>query len=89
MYLCVSKGGASYVAQSVKDLPAMLEFDSWVGKIPWRRKWQPNDVDCGVVMETMQGKLASSQFDFGYTEEFCITDVTPGMQNCSVYPKSN
>ena len=41
MYLCVSKGGASYVAQSVKDLPAMLEFDSWVGKIPWRRKWQP------------------------------------------------
>ena len=27
------------------------------------------DVDRGVVMETMQGKLASSQFDFGYTEQ--------------------
>ena len=27
----------------VKSLPAMLEtgFDSWVGKIPWRRRWQP------------------------------------------------
>ena len=26
------------------------------------------DVDRGVFMEPMQGKLASSQFDFGYTE---------------------
>ena len=34
------------------------------------------DVDCGVVMEPMQGKLASSQFDFGYTEQFCIPGVT-------------
>ena len=34
------------------------------------------DVDCGVVMEPMQWKLASSQFDFGYTEQFCIPGVT-------------
>ena len=34
------------------------------------------DVDRGVVMETMQGKLALSQFDFGYTEQFCIPGVT-------------
>ena len=34
------------------------------------------DVDRGVDMETMQGKLASSQFDFGYTEQFCIPGVT-------------
>ena len=27
-------------------------------------------------MEPMQGKLASSQFDFCYTEEFCIPGVT-------------
>ena len=33
------------------------------------------DVDCGLVMEPMQGKLASSQFDFGYTEQFCIPGV--------------
>jgi len=34
--------GASLVAQTVKRLPAMREtrLDSWVGKIPWRRKWQ-------------------------------------------------
>ena len=34
------------------------------------------DVDRGVVMEPMQGKLASSQFDFGYTEQFFIPGVT-------------
>ena len=26
----------------VKNLPAMLE--TWVGKIPWRRTWQPTPV---------------------------------------------
>ena len=41
---------ASLVAQVVKRLPAMREtglipgFDPWVGKIPWRRKWQPTPV---------------------------------------------
>ena len=34
------------------------------------------DVDCGIFMEPMQGKLASSQFDLGYTELFCIPEVT-------------
>ena len=34
------------------------------------------DVDHGVVMEPMKGKLASSQFDFGWTEQFCIPGVT-------------
>ena len=33
-------------------------------------------MDHGVVMEPMQGKLDSSQFDFGYTEQFCIPGVT-------------
>ena len=34
------------------------------------------DVDRGLVMEPMQGKLASFEFDFGYTEQFCIPGVT-------------
>ena len=34
------------------------------------------NMDPGVVMEPMQGKLASSQFDFGYTEQFCIPGLT-------------
>ena len=34
------------------------------------------DVDRGEVMEPMQGKLASSPFDFEYPEQFCIPGVT-------------
>ena len=38
--------GASLMAQRVKCLPAKGETRdrSWVGKIPWRRKWQPTPV---------------------------------------------
>ena len=34
------------VAQIVKNLPAMQEMGvhPWVGKIPWKRKWQPTRV---------------------------------------------
>ena len=41
---------ASQVVLVVKNLPAKAgdvkihRFDSWVGKIPWRRVWQPNPV---------------------------------------------
>ena len=38
---------ASLVAWKIKNLPAMLwrsRFDPWVGKIPWRRDWQPTPV---------------------------------------------
>ena len=37
---------ATLVAQLIKNLPAMGEtwFDSWVGKIPWRRKRLPTPV---------------------------------------------
>ena len=29
-----------------------------------------------MVMESMQGKLASSQFDLGHTDLFCVPEVT-------------
>ena len=29
---------------AVKNPPADAGFDPWVGKIPWRRKWQPTPV---------------------------------------------
>ena len=34
------------------------------------------DADRGMVMEPMQGKLPSSQFDLGHTNLFCVPDVT-------------
>ena len=42
----ITKGLQCMVAQMVKQLPAIWEtqFDPWVRKIPWRRKWQPTPV---------------------------------------------
>ena len=37
-----------------------------------------SDADRGMLMETMQGKLASSQFDLGHTDLFCVPEVTSG-----------
>ena len=34
------------------------------------------DEDGVMVMEPVQGKLASSQFDLGHTDLFCIPEVT-------------
>ena len=34
------------------------------------------DVDQGMVMEPMQGKWVSSQFDLWYTDLFCVSEVT-------------
>ena len=38
--------GASLVAQLVKNCLQCRRpgFDPWVGKIPWRRAWQPTSV---------------------------------------------
>ena len=43
---CIWNTGASLVAQMVKNLPTMQETQVcfWVGKIPWRRAWQPTPV---------------------------------------------
>ena len=35
-----------------------------------------------MVMEPMQGILASSQFHFGYTKQFCIPAVTSVFFSC-------
>ena len=45
-YIALSQKKASLAAQMVKNLSAMQEtwFDPWVGKIPWRRNWQPTPV---------------------------------------------
>ena len=34
------------------------------------------DVEHGIAMELMKGKWASSRVDLGYTELFCIPEVT-------------
>ena len=57
-------GATSLVAQMVKNWRP--GFDSWVGKIPWRREWQPNPVvllknpiDRGAWWSTVNGVTTS------------------------------
>ena len=41
--------GGSQVVQLVKNPPAQCKrhgFNPWVGKIPWRKKWQPTQYSC-------------------------------------------
>ena len=43
LHIAALEARASLVAQMVNNLPAMQEtqvLNTWVGKIPWRRKWQ-------------------------------------------------
>ena len=46
---CYNHGGASLVAQLVKNLPAMQEtrFNYWVRKVAWRRNRLPTPVFMG------------------------------------------
>ena len=46
LLLAIWESWASLVTQPVKNLRAMQEtwFDPWVGKIPWRREWQPTPI---------------------------------------------
>ena len=47
--------GASLVAQMIKNLPACRRtgFNPWVGKIPWRREWQPTPL---FLLEQFHGQ---------------------------------
>ena len=39
------------------------------------------DWENAIALHAMQGNRASSQFDFGYTEQFCIPGVTSVVKN--------
>ena len=60
--------GTSQVVLVVKNLPAKAEdkrpgFDSWVGKIPWRRAWEPTPILAWRIPWTEEpGGLQSVEF---------------------------
>ena len=56
----------SLVAQTIKNLPAMQEMQvqSQVGKIPWRRKWQP-------IAVFLPGKFYGQRNLVGYSPLGC------------------
>ena len=63
---------ASLVGQMVKNLPAMQEtpgFDSWVGKIPWRRDRLPIPVFLGFPCGSASKESACNMGDLGLIPE--------------------
>ena len=57
------------------------QFDPWVGKIPWRRKWQPTPVflpgesmDRGAWPATVRGVAKSWTQLNDFTFTFFLTD---------------
>ena len=69
--------GASLMAQMVKRLPAMQETWVWslVGKIPWRRKWQPTPVFLPGKFHGQRSLVGYSSWghkELGATERFHI-----------------
>ena len=77
--LCCVPWGASLVAQTVSiclqcERPG---FDPWVGKIPWRRKWQSTPVLLALkipcTVELGAGYYAWSRKELGTTERLHFT----------------
>ena len=63
----ISSPWVSLVAQLVNNLPAIQEtwFDSWVGKIPWRRNRLHIPVFCGFPGGSFGNESACSVRDLG------------------------
>ena len=40
------------------------------------------DVECEMAMDSMKGKCASSWFDLGYTNLFCLPELTSVFFSC-------
>ena len=61
--------GASLIAQLVKNLPPIqhTRFDSWVGKVPWRRDSLPNPVFLGFPCGSADKESACNWGELGLT----------------------
>ena len=66
--MCMHSGvWASLMAQLVKNLPVMQEtqFDSWVRKIPWRKKRLPTPAFLGFPYDSAGKESTSNVEDLG------------------------
>ena len=71
------------LVQTVKNLPAMQETRlPWVGKIPWRREWQPTPV-------FLPGESHGQRSLVGYSPWGCKESDTTEMTNTYGDPASD
>ena len=73
----------SMVAQTGKDLPV---FDPWVGKIPWRRQWQPTPV---LLPEEFHGQRSLAGYSpWGFKEMDTTEGLTLSLHMCITYTQT-
>ena len=73
IYFCLSyKSVASLVAQLVKNQPTMKKtwVQSWLGKIPWRRKRLPTPVFCPGEPHELYSPWGCKESDVTFTFTF-------------------
>ena len=65
------------MAQMVRNLSAMQEFNPWVRKIPWRREWLPNPVFLpGESHARLPGIEPTSLLSLALAGRFFTTSIT-------------
>ena len=77
---------ASMVAQTVKNLPAMQEtgFHPWVGKMPWRRKWQSIPIFMPGKSQRQRNLAGCSPWshkELNMTEQLSIAEASQSPSN--------
>ena len=74
MVLVVKKPPANAEsAQKMQNLPNRCGFTSWVGKIPWRRAWQPTP---GFLPGEPHGQGSLAGYNPEGHKELDTTEVT-------------
>ena len=76
----------------VKNLPAIagrhmrLRFGPWVGKIPWRRKWQPTPVFLpGESHQSIVHGVSKELNRTGVTEHACMLQNEISLDELKAY----
>ena len=70
----ISKGSASLVAQwSRICLQLRRPLDLWVGKIPWRRAWQPTPV---LLPGEFHGQMSLALYTVHRVTQLDMTETT-------------
>ena len=77
---------ASLVAQRLKRLPGMW-FDPWLGKIPWRRKWQPTPVL--LPGESHGGRSLVGYIPWGHKQSDTTERLHLGLSMYSIMSSAN
>ena len=74
---CILQTGLPWWLSSKESASRKYRFDPWVGKIPWRSKWQPTPV---FLPEKSYGQKSLAGYSPWGRKELDTTEATEGQQ---------